>query len=346
MLSVYLDLDPQRFPTPASRDAQLSSLLSQARRDDAEEDARRVQTLLQSDRNLMRGAHALAVFSSAASGVLEAVKLSRAVEPMAVVDTVPWLEPMAAMVASGDWGVAVVSRSSARLFRGGPKALAKFESIDSEVHGRHAQGGWSQARYQRSIEEDVATHVREVCGHLLRAHRRKPFDHLVIVASNELQPLVEQALHSDLAQVLTGYVEADLERASAPEITHAIAPIVEQSDRNREGALLWELEEAIGTGGHAVVGLEEVLSMLQQDRVETLLIEDGAKLIAGRCPRCGRLSASPGGVCRIDGETMEEVDGAVHAIDFAAERSVEVVVVRHEPEELAQRGSIAALLRW
>lgn len=346
VLSLYLDLDPQRFPTPATRDAQLSSLLSQARREDAEEDAKRIERLLSSERELMRGAHALAVFSSAAAGVLETVKLSKAVEPMAVVDTVPWLEPLAAMVASGDWGVAVVSRSNARLFRGGPKALAEFETIDSEVHGQHAQGGWSQARYQRSIEEDVATHIREVTGHLLRAHRRRPFDHLVIVASKELHPLIEQSLHSDLTQVLTGYVEADLERSSAPEIAHAITPVVEQADRNREAALLWELEEAIGTGGHAVAGLEEVLAMLEQDRVETLLIADGAELVAGRCPKCGRLSADPDGACHVDGTELEEVDAVEHTIGIAAERSSEVVIVRHEPEELLQRGSIAALLRW
>lgn len=346
VLSVYVDLDPQRFPTPASRDAQLSALLSEAKREDAGEDAKRVERLLQSDKDLMRGASALAVFSSAASGLLEAVKLSKPVEPMAVVDTVPWLEPMAAMVTSGDWGVAVMSRSSARLFRGGPKALAMFESINSEVHGRHAKGGWSQARYQRSIEEDVSTHVRTVCSHLLRAHRRRAFDHLVIVASSELQPVMEQSLHSDLSRVLTGFVEADLEHAGAVEIAHAITPIVEHADRSRESALLWELEESIGIGGNAVTGLEEVLSMLEQDRVATLLVEEGAGLTAWRCERCGRLYPSAVESCPLDGGSVKPVDGAMHAIDLAAERSSEVVMVRFEREELAQRGSIAALLRW
>ncbi len=277
VLSLYLDLDPRRFPTPATRDAELSALLGKARRQKADADARRIEALLGENHDLVRGARALAIFSSAGADILEAVKLSRGVEPMVVLDTVPWLEPIASMVASGDWGVAVLSRSSARLLRGGPKALAEFDAVRSDVHRRHSQGGWSQARYQRGIEQEVHVHVSEALEHLLRAHRRRPFDHLVIVASEELQPVIEQGLHSDLERVLTGFVEADLEDASPVEVAAAIAPVVEQADRNREISLLWELEEAISTGGHAVAGLDEVLAMLDRDRVETLLIAAGAQ---------------------------------------------------------------------
>lgn len=346
VLSLYLDLDPERFPTTASREAQLSALLSKARHADADEDAKRIERLLADNRDLVRGAQALAVFSSAGAGLLETVKLTRPVEPMVVLDSVPWLEPLATMVASGDWGVAVVSRSGARLFRGGPHALAEFDTIESDVHGRHSQGGWSQARYERGIEEEVALHVREAAAHLLRAHRRRKFDHLVIVAGSELQPVIADSLHSDLTQVLSGFVEADLEHASARDIAHAIGPVIEQSDRNRESSLLWELDESIATGGHAVAGLDEVLRMLERHRVETLMIVDGAALKAGRCPKCGRLFASREGRCEVDGSTLAEVDAAQHTIDLAAELGAEVVVVRHEPEELARRGSIAALLRW
>lgn len=346
MLSLYLDLDPRRFPTPATREAELSALLGKARRQNAGADAQRVQTLLEENRDLVRGARALAVFSSADADILEAVKLSREVEPMVVIDTVPWLEPIASMVASGDWGVAVLSRSSARLLRGGPKALAEFDQTRTEVHRRHSQGGWSQARFQRGIEQEVSTHIKEALEHLLRAHRRRPLQHLVIVASEELQPVIEQGLHSDLQRVLTGFVEADLEDASPGEIVAAIAPVVEQADRNREASLLFELEEAIATGGHAVAGLDEVLAMLQRDRIDTLLIAAGARLTAGRCPRCGSLFADPAGRCRHDDSELEAVDAIEHAVEAAGTRSAEVVVITHDPEALAERGSIAALLRW
>jgi hypothetical protein len=39
----------------------------------------------------------VAIFSSAKADVFEAVRLNSPVEPLAVVDTLPWLEPLAAL---------------------------------------------------------------------------------------------------------------------------------------------------------------------------------------------------------------------------------------------------------
>jgi hypothetical protein len=107
------------------------------------------------------------------------------------------------MISPGAWGVAVVSRSAARLFRRGPGALVEFVAVNDEVHSRHAQGGWSQACFQRGIEEKVAVHVRRVANRLRRAHLRRPFEHLATVASSELRPVIEDSLHGELAELLT-----------------------------------------------------------------------------------------------------------------------------------------------
>ena len=231
VLSAYLDLDPSRFPTPAARDSQLGSLLAEAQHDAAEqdlggvqEDVDHIQAMLRSDPTIVRGARALAIFSCASQGILDAVRLPSPVVPMAVVDTVPWLEPLAGITAPGEWGVAVVSRRSARLLRGGPGGLAQFVAIHDQLHGRHAQGGWSQARFQRGIEEQVARHVRAVADRLLRAHRRRPFEHLVIIASDELRPVIGHSLHDDLTDVLAGTVNADLEHATVEQIMRTLGP--------------------------------------------------------------------------------------------------------------------------
>ena len=353
VLSVYLDLDPSRFPTPAARQAQLGSLLGEAHHDAAEKDVRevqadleRIETMLQSDPTVTREAQAVAIFACAQAGILDAVRLPTPVEPMAVVDTVPWLEPLAAMVCPGDWGAAVVSRRDARLFRGGPGGLRQFAAIRDVVHRRHAQGGWSQARFERGIEEEVTRHVQGVADRLLRAHRRAPFRYLGLVASGELRPVVEHSLHRDLIDVLVGTVDADLENARTEEIARAISPLVERTERDREHALVARIEQGIGTGGAAVTGLDEVLSMLEQQRVTTLLVPKRSVLSAGLCPQCGRLSTADDGRCPFDGATLAEVDAVEHAVDMAASQSVEIIVVRHELDWLGAHGDFAALLRW
>ncbi len=344
VLSVYLDLDPSRFPTPAERDAELSALLSRAGAHDV--DAARARDAVRSHPDLARGAQGVAIFSCAAAGVLEVLPLPEPVEPLVVVDTVPWLEPLAAMLTPGNWGVAVVSRRTARLFRGGPGGLVEFAEVQDELHGRHAQGGWSQANFQRGIEQQVAAHVRHASELLQRAHRRRPFDQVVTVASAQLTPIVREELHGDLRDRLAGAVERDLEHATAQEILQAVAPIIEDAERDRERALASRLEGALGTGGAAVAGLDDVLTMLDEERVKTLLIADRASLSAGLCSTCGRLSPSTEGRCRLDDGALVPVEAVEHIVALAAQRSLEIVVFRHEPDALRAHGQIAALLRW
>ncbi len=54
VLSVYLDLDPGRFPTPDTRDTQLGSLLDQARREADDLEVDRIQAWL--DATVLSGA--------------------------------------------------------------------------------------------------------------------------------------------------------------------------------------------------------------------------------------------------------------------------------------------------
>jgi len=353
VLSVYVDLDPSRFPTPAARAAQLGSLLGEAQHDAADKaldgvrtDVKRIQLMLQSDPTLTRGAHALAIFACAEAGILDTIRLPTAVEPMAAVDAVPWLEPLAGIMSPGGWGVAVVSRRDARLLRGGRSGMTQFAAIRDELHRRHAQGGWSQARYQRGIEEQVAWHASGVVDRLVRAHRRAPFEHLVIIASDELRPVVEGRLHRDLKEVLAGTVNSDLVHATVEEIARAAEPLIEGVERDRERALVAELEHGLRTGGAAAAGLDEVLATLEQLRVDTLLIPERSELSASLCTQCGRLSTADDGHCPLDGAALTEVDAVEHAVEEAGRQSIEVVVMRHEAAWLSSHGQFAARLRW
>lgn len=344
VLSVYLDLDPSRFPTPAAREAELSALLSSAGAHDL--DAERVRDAVGSHPELAHGAGAVAIFSCAAADALEILALPEPAQPLVVLDTVPWLEPLAAMLTTGDWGVAVLSRRTARLFRGGAEGLVEFAAIRDDVHGRHAQGGWSQARFARGIEQQVAEHVRHTAELLLRAHRRRPFDQLVIVASDELAPVVESSLSRDLHDRLAGMIERDLEHATPQDIERALAPVFDRAERDRERALISRLGDALATGGPAAAGLDEVLATLEEARVELLLVADQASLTAGLCARCGRLSASAEGRCRFDDAPLASVDAVEHIVALAARHSVELVVIRHGRDALGEHGPVAALLRW
>ncbi|EHN12998.1 hypothetical protein PAI11_01440 [Patulibacter medicamentivorans] len=346
ILSVYVDLDPGHFPTPTAREREINALLVSARQHASAEDIEPLAERLRDEAAGSGAGHGLAAFSCAAAGLLEVLRLPHGVPPMVVVDSVPWIEPLVGATTDEGWGVAVVSRRGARLLRGGPTRLVEFARIEDDVHGRHAQGGWSQARYQRGIEEQVDAHVRGVAERLLRAHRRSPFGELVIVASDELLPNVRASLHGDLAAVLAGTVARDLEHATIDELTAAVAPVVEAAERDRERELLARVGDGLATGGRAAAGLDEVLAVLAEGRVTLLLVAEDAELTARRCPTCGWMTADARPTCPDDDTPLVAVDAVAHLLDATARRAAPTVVVHHEREALAARGSVAALLNW
>jgi len=180
---------------------------------------------------------------------------------------------------------------------------------------------------------------------MLRAHQQRAFDHLIVVVPGELWPAIDVSLHADLRACVTGHLVLDLERASPEEITRVVAPVIEHAEHARERRLLRKLRDALGSGVLAIAGVDAVLNSLEQRRVGTLLVADGAQLAAGRCPRCGRVSGSREHHCSLDRSMLAPVDAVQYAIERAHRQRADVVVVSHESAELRQRGSIAALLR-
>src|ERR1039458_1263106 len=134
VLSFYLDLDAARFPTLSARDAELEALIAGDAQHAEETDVRRVRQTLHAIAGFAYGTRGLAMFSSAGEMALAEVRLPSPVEPMAVLDTAPWLEPLAGMFTRGDRAVAVVGRRGARLFRGGPGMLVELGGGHRGLH--------------------------------------------------------------------------------------------------------------------------------------------------------------------------------------------------------------------
>jgi peptide chain release factor subunit 1 len=360
VLSVYLGFDPSQMPNLRERHIEADSLLAQAERryaDDAatshasrmalREDIQSVRDLIADDRELApEAAHGLAIFCSAPAGICEIVRLAGPVEPLVAFERGPFLEPLVELLASERWCVLLISARASRVFTGTRERLADVADTIEDVHRHHAQGGWSQARYQRGVEHEIDEHIRNTCAGLFERRQRRPFEHLLVAGPAELHPRVERELHPELRARLAGYFEIDVERSSPDEVHRRAMPLVEAEERGREQEALRRLNEGLAPSGHGAAGLDEVLELLNDGRVQRLLLVHGLTAQGFACPSCGRLSslAAP---CRVDGASTElREDIVASAIELAIASSAEVLMVRHEREQLAAHGSIAALLRY
>jgi len=330
VLSVYLNLDPAEFATSPARASAVSSLMNDAHRrveeiDDLPHDDRMalradvdaVREVLQQPGIADEGTRAVAVFACGPAGLLETVRLKRTVESRVVVDASPHVEPLVQAAAGGQWCVLLANRRIARIFTGTPEQLDETDRIEDNVHSQHRQGGWSQARYQRSVEEGVRDHLAHTAALVFDLFKREGFEHLLIGAPDETVGDLERSLHPYVRERLAGHVRLDVENSSPDAVRAEAANGIEAHERDRERALLDRLEQGLGAGGRAAAGADDVLGALAEGRVETLLLGEGA---------------------RATGEVAER------ATERALDSAAEVVVVRHH--DLGPHDGIAALLRY
>src|SRR3954451_16222766 len=362
VVSLLLNLDPREFAAPPARESQINSLLSELNAlldDDAlsrdaveslQADRERLETFLRDGDLDLDGAGALAVYASDALEVFEAIKLPDPVDAEVYVDRWPILEPVLGLEDEGDWCVLLVTRETARIFRGGPTGLREVRGVESDVKNQHSAGGWSQARFERSVEREVEWHLERATDLLFRQFKRRPFAHLVIGANDEsLRPALTGETHSYLTERIRGWIDIDERLASAEEVLEAVGGVMDAHLEQTERELLERLAAERATDGRAAEGVEAVLPALVEEKVETLLVRDGAEAPGVKCVTCGWMGPAGVARCPVDDTALDQVENIVEpAIQSALQQSASVHVVREPYGQDGERlgAPLAALLRY
>jgi peptide chain release factor subunit 1 len=356
VLSVFLNLDPTEFATPAARATAVSSVLTEAARrveeadglahDEREAlkaDVDRVRATLQAGDIAQNGTRAVAVYACGPADLLEVVRLRRPVDSRVVLERAPHVEPLVAEADAERWCVVLANRRDARFFVGDGNGLEETDRVQDDVHSQHDQGGWSQSRYQRGVEKEKDDHLVHVADVAFAAYKQRGFDRLLIGAPEELVGELEAKLHTYLRERIVGRLHLDVENSSTDDVRAAAAAAIEDWSRRCEREALDRLIEAVGRGGRGAGGLASVLQALDEARVEVLLVADGYRSEGGRDADTGMLYAGDHGP---DGQELERVPNIVEpAIEKAIEQSAKVIKVRHH-DDLGPLGGIGAVLRY
>ena len=363
IISLYLDLDPERFATPPARSAQIRSLIDQASRklDGADglshedlvtlrADVQRIDDYLTSRGEVggqFKGAGALGVFCSGLDDLFEVVQLPRPVPGRVVIARSAYLEPLVASLQERRWLVALVNRRMGRVLGGPVDRLEEHANLYDYVRGQHDQGGWSQSRYERSIEKDTDDHLKRVAEGVNQRWRSERFHRAAVGGPVEIVPRLEAHLAAEVkANLAPGRVDVDLSSAGDGEIRHALAKLVTEDEKQLEREALDRLAAGVGTGGRGAGGPGDVLEALNERRVQTLLLEPGFDRRAWRCRSCGLLMLEPEERCPADGGAVEELEHVREAvIEAALGQDAEVMIVRHYPD-LGPFQGIGAILRF
>jgi peptide chain release factor subunit 1 len=326
VLTVVVDLNPTEFAEASARQTQLTSLLDRARsqleRDDVtheEKDAltadiEGLEAFVEGGGLPTDGALGVALFVSTSRSMFDVVRLTRSAAPFVAVADDPAVEVLAGYLTTDTWGVLLVNSRIARLFAGRLEMLGEVEQIEDEVHGRHKQGGWSQARYQRAVDEEIEAHLRRSCERFAEIGAGYRFDHVAFAAPEAVRGEVKRLLTDPLRRKLVGTIDVDVENTGVDELIAELRPLEAEAERRRETELLERWREQLATGGRAVAGLPDVSKALSEKRVDIVLAAQGSDV-----PRA--------------------------VVEDAVLQDAGIVIVRHH-DDLDVHGEIAALLRF
>jgi peptide chain release factor subunit 1 len=359
VLSLYLNLDPETFATPRARTSEIDSLLDGAHREieqgerphaelmalrAALERARALLTV--EDQSWAEDAHAVALFISTPLGLERLLRLPHPLDSAAVIADEPFIAPLTELATASTVCVALVDERHARILQGSPERLDVASRLSDSVHGRHDQGGWSQARYQRSQHEDVEAHLRHVAGVLHDLLRDGAYERLLIACTEPLWPRVVEKLHPDVRAVLhEERLSLDVADAGIEQIVAATDSAIEGERRAHLEAVLEELREHVARHTRAALGPEAVLLALVERRVQVLLYEKGLDTAGVLCRRCGWMGVG-GESCPNDGGPVERRERIVEdAVQSAVTQSAEVLPLSDRPDLRPFEG-IAATLRF
>jgi peptide chain release factor subunit 1 len=356
-ISLYVNLEPSDTPTPAAAETRINSQLAEAERLAEERKAvlpHRQREALEADLLRIRqwfddgferdGARGVAVFAASLDNFWSTLALpSGGIDDVTIAGEL-YLAPLASLVGRDGALVAVVGRERGEIFRLRGTELVAIADETDEVPGRHDQGGWSQARYERHIENIVGQHLRELADTLdlcVRDLRAAP---VVLVGAEGIRSEFETLVTKEVKDCIAGWAAAEA-HADAKQLLDAARPVLEKWWATREAALLDRWRESAAKNGRATAGWEQTLEAASDARVALLLVQSGVDQPVYQCPACGRAQTT-GGACPLDGTTMERRENGVEvAVHRTLAHGGTVHVVR-DRRDLEPVGGIAALLRF
>jgi peptide subunit release factor 1 (eRF1) len=294
-------------------------------RDSLDADVERITTWL--EREVRPQSNGIAIFACAAAGFFEGVQFEAPIEQNeAFVGPAPHLYPLAAVADRYRRHAAVVlDTHAARIFVFGLGEVVAERAIESAAIPKSEAGGWSQARYQRHVEEFQKHHARDVADALERLVREERVDRIVVAANDVALPLLRAELSKELAQRVLEVDELDVHSPRDQILRRSVEAAREQDARD-DAERVRRVLDAYRAGGLGVVGVDATFRALANGQVHELLI-----------------AADPSGLQARDGRQGAEV--ADELVAKARQTDARVTFIE-DRQLLAAAGGVGGLLRF
>ena len=174
----------------------------------------------------------------------------------------------------------LLDSNRARIFVFSLGSIEHSHEVAGQKTNRHSQGGWSQARYQRRIENLHLQHVKEVVDTLDALVRDEGIQHVIAAGPDEALALLRDQMPAPLAEKLSATTKLEL-GASDSEVLQATLESFQEQAAETDAERVRELLDAWRSGGLGVAGPEATLRALELGQVEELIITGSIATLKG-----------------------------------------------------------------
>jgi peptide chain release factor subunit 1 len=305
---------------------------------------------------LKPSANSVAIFACSAGELFDTIQLAAPIERhwLSIGDQ-PHLYPLARLESQYPrYAALIIDSNSARIMVFALGQLVAEREVKNVKTRDTAQGGWSQARYQRHIANFHLHHVKEVVDTLERVVREEAITQILLSCDEVSLPLIRNQMPKHLAEKIVDHMRLEAHATAADVLKQsreAMQRLNTRTDREK-------VEAAIGAyraGGLGVVGPEDTLAALIKGQVDELLIAANMQRMQGMSVGAPMGSANDAilaepAVAPISaGEPAEAQPEVVRLADElitkAKQTSARITFIE-DPELLADYGGVAALLRF
>lgn len=353
-VSLYLNVDPM-FNTKGDYMVHFKNMmkntvdsLDKAVYKAVKDDLEKVENYVISNKRMFR--KGLALISSTAKSFWKEYNINVPVKNELIVDKTPYTKPLMDILDNYQrYAVLLVDKESARIFVVHLGEIVEYSEIHTnDIPGKHKKGGWfalSQNHYERHIDFHIGMHLKDVVERLESFMNGEYIGRLIIGGSDEAVSMVKGMLHKTILDKVIGTARVEM-FAKSDEVLRRVEPIVSVYEKKKEEAEVEGLIAKALKNENAVIGLDNVVNALQEQRVMKLFFVKDYKAEGYNCSSCGYLSAQKVDLCPFCSAKMDAVD---YMVDLAAQKAVQqgaLIEVVSESKKLLDAGGIGAFLRF
>jgi peptide chain release factor subunit 1 len=316
-----------------------------ADRESYDRDVERIQGWVAA--NLRPSANGVAIFACAgADDFFEAVQLEAPVkEHRLYVYNQPQLYELARLTdAYPRYAAVVLDSRQARIFVFALGGTVGHAEVEGEPLKHHQAGGWSQARYQRHVDNLRQQHVKDTIGALDRIVGQEQIGHIVLAGDEVTVPLFQEELPQHLQEKLVDDVLRLDIRTPEQEVLKATLDAIVSDDRREDADQVRRAIEGYRAGGLGVAGIGPTFAALIRGQVSDLLISEEFEL-RHQAPVPSDSAEIPPELALELPQEQETVDLADELVTRAKATGANVSFIEN-PTYLAEVDGVAGILRF